>query len=461
MTVEPQTKVPIPVWQKRMINRPNDDCKTVICQRIGDQLPAWRERVDRLLKEKGSFKVCDVTVEQIYRGIRDVQIQVSDISYVDPVEGIRLRGYTIPEVLEKLPKAAGSDYPLAGGLYYLLLVNEMPTLDDALLVEDEWKKHLEVPGYVFDVLNAMPADSHPMALFSQAILAMQHESVFSRLYSQGLAKTDYWEGYLEDSMSLTAKLPSIAAYIYNKKFRDGNFIPPDPSLDWSANFAHMIGKGDDHEYQELCRLFFVLHSDHEGANVSAHASHLVASALSDVYYACSAGMNGLAGPLHGLANQECLRWLLSVKADFPELPSRETLEIYLHQTLDAGVVIPGYGHAVLRVTDPRFTAQLEFGKKYMPEDELFQLVSLVYDVLPPILSKFGKVKNPWPNVDAINGTMQYHYGVREFDIYTVLFGVSRNLGLSAHAIWARALGKPIERPKSLTTKMLEEMIEKD
>jgi citrate synthase len=460
MTVEPQTIVPIPVWQKRIINRPID-CKTVVCQRIGAQLPAWRERVERLLKDKGSFKVCDVTVEQIYRGIRDVQIQVSDISYVDPVEGIRLRGYTIPEVLEKLPKAEGSEYPMAGGLFYLLLVNEMPTLEDAMLVENEWKRHLDVPGYVYDVLNAMPDDSHPMTLFSQAILAMQRESIFSRLYSQGLAKTDYWEGYLEDSMSLTAKLPSIAAFIYNKKYRDGNFIPPDPSLDWSANFAHMIGKGDDQEYQELCRLFFVLHSDHEGANVSAHASHLVASALSDVYYACSAGMDGLAGPLHGLANQECLRWLLSVKADFPELPSREKLGVYLQQTLDAGVVIPGYGHAVLRVTDPRFTAQLEFGKKYMPEDELYRLVNLIYEVLPPILTKFGKVKNPWPNVDAINGTMQHHYGVREFDIYTVLFGVSRSLGISAHATWARALGKPIERPKSLTTKMLEEMVEQD
>jgi citrate synthase len=97
----------------------------------------------------------------------------------------------------------------------------------------------------------------------------------------------------------------------------------------------------------------------------------------------------------------------------------------------------------------------------MPEDDLYQLVTRIHEVLPPILTKLGKVKNPWPNVDAINGTMQYHYGVREFDIYTVLFGVSRSLGLSAHAIWARALGKPIERPKSLTTKMLEDMIEQD
>ncbi|TLN28626.1 citrate (Si)-synthase, partial [bacterium] len=214
------------------------------------------------------------------------------------------------------------------------------------------------------------------------------------------------------------------------------------------------------EYRDLARLFFLLHSDHESGNVSAHASHLVSSALSDVYYSCSAGMNGLAGPLHGLANQECLKWLLDLHAAFPDLPSCAQLEHYIWDYLNSGRVIPGYGHAVLRVTDPRFTAQLEFGKKHMPDDELFQLVTQVYECLPGILVKQAKIKNPWPNVDAINGVLQYHYGVREFDFYTVLFGISRILGLTAHAVWSRALQKPIERPKSLTTRMLEEMVSK-
>jgi citrate synthase len=205
-------------------------------------------------------------------------------------------------------------------------------------------------------------------------------------------------------------------------------------------------------------LFFVIHSDHEGGNVSAHASHLVCSALSDVYYASSAGLNGLAGPLHGLANQECLRWLLGVLEHFGgKLPERDVFERYLRAELAAGKVIPGYGHAVLRTTDPRFTVQLQFAEKHLPDDQVFQLVKLVYEVLPGILAQNGKVKNPWPNVDAINGALQFHYGVRQFDFYTVLFGVSRILGFTAHAVWSRALGKPIERPKSLTTQMLEEM----
>jgi len=257
-------------------------------------------------------------------------------------------------------------------------------------------------------------------------------------------------------LQLTAKLPGIAAYIYNLKFDSGGYIAPDFELDWSANFAKMIGK-DSPDYMDLARLYFFLHADHESGNVSAHTTHLVGSSLSDVYYSCTAGINGLAGPLHGLANQESLRWLLSVYDQFGGLPSREELEQFAWDTLNSGQVIPGYGHAVLRLPDPRFTAQFEFGKKYLPDDELFKLVQLVYEVVPGVLQELGKVKNPWPNVDAVSGSLQYHYGVREFDFYTVLFGVSRILGVTANAVWARALGQPLERPKSLTTKMLEDI----
>jgi citrate synthase len=431
----------------------------IIRDKIAAQLPEWRARRNRLMKEHGYFKVCDVTVEQIYGGIRGVQVQVSDISYVDAEEGIRLRGFTIPEVLEKLPKFGDSEYPMMGGLYYLLMVGELPTCEEAMIIEDEWKVRSEIPAYVFDVLRAIPPETHPMTMFSLGIMLLQNLSRFAKGWLNGLRKEDYWELYLEDSLDLTAKVPGLAAFIYNLKYRSGEIVPFNPDLDWSANFAYMIGKGDDKRYQDLARLFFLLHSDHEGGNVSAHTSALVASALSDVYLASSAGLNGLAGPLHGLANQECLRWLLSVREAFPHFPSKEELEAWVWDYIQSGQVIPGYGHAVLRTTDPRFTAQLEFGKKYLPDDEIFKLVNLVYEVVPGVLQQLGKVSNPWPNVDAINGALQYHFGVSQFDFYTVLFGVSRISGLTAHAVWSRALMKPIERPKSLTTKMLEDMID--
>lgn len=430
----------------------------ILKEKIAAQLPEWRERVATLVRESGSVKAGEVNIGQIYGGMRGVRALVTDISYVDPNEGIRLRGYTISEVLEKLPKPDGAEMPYAGGLFYLLLVGEIPTEEQALEVEAEWKKRNQIPGHVFEVLRSMPAETHPMTLFSQGIMAMQPQSVFVEQYNQGdLNKDNYWEAALEDALNLTAKLPGLAAFIYNLKFRQGASEQPKPDLDWSASFAHLIGKGDDAGYMDLMRLYFVIHSDHESGNVSAHATHLVGSTLSDVYYATAAGMNGLAGPLHGLANQMCLRWLLDVRENFDEFPSKEQLERFAWDTVNSGQVIPGYGHAVLRKPDPRFMAQLQFGQQHFPEDELFRLVELVYEVVPGVLEQMGKVKNPWPNVDAISGALQYHYGVREFDFYTVMFGISRIMGVSANLVWARALGQPIERPKSLTTAMLEEI----
>jgi citrate synthase len=181
----------------------------------------------------------------------------------------------------------------------------------------------------------------------------------------------------------------------------------------------------------------------------------VGSALSDAYLSFAAGMAGLAGPLHGLANQEVIRWILDMKSELGGgLPSKEQIANYVRKTLSEGKVVPGFGHAVLRKTDPRYTAQREFALKHMPHDELFLIVSRVYEVVPEILQATGKVKNPWPNVDAHSGQLLMHYGLNEYDFFTVLFGVSRALGTMASLVWDRALGFPIERPGSTTTAIL-------
>jgi len=423
------------------------------------ELPAWRERVATLVDESGSVKVDEVTIAQIYGGMRNVKGLVTDISYVDPSEGIRFRGYTIPEVLEILPKPSTGRMPYVGGLYYLFLMGKVPTEEQAREIENEWKARFAIPPFVFDVLKSMPRDSHPMMLFSTAILALHHESVFAQRYQEGMTRDEYWQPMLEDSLNLTAKLPSIAAFIYSLRFKEGEFIEPNEDLDWGANFAHMMGNPTQ-EYQDLSRLYFILHSDHESGNASAHATHLAGSTLSDIYYAFSAGLNSLAGPLHGLANQEALRWLLGIYQEFNGVPTKEQLRQYAWETLTSGKVIPGYGHAVLRKPDPRFTAQFQYAQEHMRDDAIFQIAEMVFEVIPQVLIEQGKAKNPAPNVDAISGTLQHHYGIKEFDFYTVMFGVGRALGVSANAVWSRALGQPLERPKSLTTAMLEEIAQK-
>jgi len=430
----------------------------ILKEKIAAQLPAQRERYRSLAKEHAEVVVANVTVGQVVGGMRGVKSLLTDISFVDPGEGIRFRGMTIPEVLAALPKPEGADMPYVGGLFYLLLIGEVPTKDQAMAVETEWVKRSDVPRYVFDTLRAMPKETHPMTLFSLAVQSLEPESEFARRYQEGMQKTDYWEPALEDTLNLTAKLPVVAAFIYNLKYREGKEPKVDPNLDYGANFARMLGVENQDEYADLARLYFIIHSDHESGNASAHATHLAASTLSDIYYAFSAGLNALAGPLHGLANQECLGWLLGVRDQFGGVPTKEQLRKYSWDTLESGKVIPGYGHAVLRVPDPRFTAQMKFAKERFPDDTLVQIADMVFEVVPQVLKEQGKAKNPAPNVDAISGTLQYYYGVQEFDFYTVLFGVSRALGVTANYVWARALGQPIERPKSLTMKMLEDVV---
>ncbi|MCK6540672.1 MAG: citrate (Si)-synthase [Anaerolineales bacterium] len=433
----------------------------ILHEKIAAQLPEWRERFKTLAKEHADVKIDEVTVGQVVGGMRDIKALLTDISFVDPAEGIRFRGMSIPEVLKLLPRARGGKMPLVGGLYYLLMIGEVPTKEQAMEVEAEWAKRADLPDYVYKMLRTMPKDTHPMILLTQAVMSLGVNSIFARRYKEGMKKDAYWEPALEDSVDLTAKLPVIAAFIYRYKYFGEKKKPRyNPKLDYGANFARMMKVSDKKGYADLARLYFILHSDHESGNVSAHATHLVGSSLSDIYFAYAAGLSGLAGPLHGLANQECLAWLLDVHGKFGGVPSREDLYKFAWDTLNSGKVIPGYGHAVLRVPDPRFTAQMEFAKERFPEDDLVRLADMVFDVVPTVLREQGKAKNPAPNVDAISGTLQHYYGVREFDFYTVLFGVGRALGVTANYVWARALGQPIERPKSVTMKMLEDAVAK-
>jgi len=428
-------------------------------EKLRQKIEAWRPRTAKLVKEHGDVKLGDVTIGQAIGGARGVKCLVTDISYLDPLEGIRFRGYTIPETLEKLPKVPGSEMPFVEGHVYLLLTGDIPTKDEVIEVAEEFKKRAPVPQYVFDILRAMPRDTHPMTMLSAAILAMQRESVFVQKYNAGISKMDYWDPTYEEAMDLLAKLPQIAAYIFRMKYRSDTIIPPDPNLDMGGNFARMMGIGKP--YDDVSRLYFILHSDHESGNVSAHSGHLIASALSDIYYSLSGMINGLAGPLHGLANQEVLRWIQGVMDKMGgKVPTDDEMKKFVWDTLQSGQVVPGFGHAVLRKTDPRYMAQREFCLKHLPNDLIFKYVDVLFRVVPPILEQQGKAKNPWPNVDAQSGVIQWYYGVKEYDFYTVLFGVGRALGVAANIVWDRALGYPIERPKSVTTAMLEEIATK-
>ncbi|MCB0649143.1 MAG: citrate (Si)-synthase [Saprospiraceae bacterium] len=416
------------------------------------------QELKTIAKEYGEVQLDTVNAGQIIGGMRGIKAMLWDTSSLDAEEGIRFRGYSIPELREKLPKFEGGKEPLPEGLFWLMLVDEIPTQEEVEWLSKEWASRANVEEQVFKTLDSLPIDTHPMTQFTIGVMAMQSSSIFAKKYDEGMNRNDYWDAMYEDSMNLIAKLPRVAAYIYRRSFHGGNHIAPNPDLDWAGNFAHMLGI-DHPDFRSLMRLYMTIHADHEGGNASAHTVHLVGSTLSDAYLSFAGGMNSLAGPLHGLANQEVIKWIFNmIESLGTNTPTKDQLRTYINETLASGQVVPGYGHAVLRRPDPRFMAQKEFAHEYISDDPTVQIVWDLFEVVPEVLGALGKVKNPWPNVDAHSGALLVHYGFTEYSYYTVLFGVSRALGVLAQLCWDRAYGLSLERPKSVTSDWLKSAV---
>jgi citrate synthase len=413
-----------------------------------------------LKKEKGSAVIGEVTVNMALGGMRGIKGLVSETSLLDEMEGIRYRGLTLQDCMAQLPKAPGSNIGLPEASFWLLLTGEIPTDAEVKALNEEFhRRGSTIPAHVYAMIDALPRDTHPMTQLAMSLLALQSTSQFGQAYRSGMKKGDYWKATLEDSISMTAQIPLLAARVFRNVYFDGKQIPTDASLDWAGNYAQMLGVNDSEAFKDVTRLYLMLHADHEAGNVSAHATHLVGSALSDPYYSYAAGVCGLAGPLHGLANQECLRWLKKTKATLGDKePTVELLTQFAKDTLASGQVIPGFGHGVLRASDPRYMIKREFAQKNFPDDPLVKLAEVVFQAVPPVLQATGKVKNPWPNVDALSGTCMAHYGLTQEDYYTVVFAVSRALGVTANLVWSRLMGLPIERPKSVTLEWMQKNV---
>jgi len=431
---------------------------TPLYEALISKVPIQQERFKKIKKDHGDKVVDKVTVNQILGGARSIKSMVWETSNLDAEEGIRFRGLTIPECQEKLPGAKVGGEPTPESLLWLLLTGDVPTKEQSDSVTRDLRSRAVLPAHIEPMIRNFPKGMHPMTQFSTAVNALQTESLFAKAYASGLNKTKYWEPVLEDSLNLMANLPEIAALIYRCTFKDGVITKGSADLDYSANFCRMLGYNTE-SFDELMRLYLVIHSDHEGGNASAHTTHLVGSTLADPYLSYAAGLNSLAGPLHGLANQEVLKWTLDLQKHFHEKGlevNKETITKFAWDTLNSGKVIPGFGHAVLRRTDPRYMCQREFAFKHLPQsDELFTIIRTIYDVMPGVLTEHGKVKNPFPNVDAHSGVLLWFYNLREFEYYTVLFGVSRAMGALSQLFWDRALGFPLERPKSVTPEWIE------
>src|SRR5688500_7571501 len=156
--------------------------------------------IKEMLKEHGSKKIGEVTLSQVYQGMRGITGLVTETSLLDAQEGIRFRGYTIPELQQKLPKAADGSEPLPEGLFHLMLMGELPSEEDVNHITSVLQRRSHVPNHVFASIEATPISTHPMTQFVIAIMALQTESSFAKKYAAGMNKKDYWEAVFDDSM---------------------------------------------------------------------------------------------------------------------------------------------------------------------------------------------------------------------------------------------------------------------
>ncbi|KAM0750135.1 citrate synthase [Meredithblackwellia eburnea MCA 4105] len=433
-----------------------------IQETLAEIIPERQAYAKKLRGEHGDKVLGQVTVEQVFGGMRGIKAMLWEPSVLDSEEGIRFWGRSIPECQEVLPTAPDGTEMLPEAMFWYLLTSKVPSAAETKQFQDELARRAPLPKYVEDILDGLPKTLHPMTQFVIAVAALNHDSKFAAQYKEGIKKADYWKPTLEDSLDCVAKSFTIAARIYKNTYADGakDIAPLDPSKDLSWNFANQIGFGHSAGFVDVIRLYNALHTDHEGGNVSAHTTHLVGSALSDPFLSYSAALGGLAGPLHGLANQEVLRFILGMQKEFGDSLDNEGVKKAIWATLNKGQVIPGYGHAVLRKPDPRFLALQKFAlsRKEVAEDKVFKLVNQLFEVAPGVLTEHGKTKNPFPNVDAVSGSLLYHYGLTDFPFYTVTFGTSRSMGALSQLVWDRALGLPLERPKSLSMEAIAKLI---
>ena len=360
-------------------------------------------------------------------GLRGIPVGTCLTSYVDPIEGVHYVGYPVGDLADLEEE----------DVIYLLLHKTLPSTKESA----EFRKELahrgeEMPTGALRVLETLTTGSgHPMDWLSIGIMAL------GAAETTGDAKVD--------SLNLIARMPELMARIF--LLRGGkpeDLRPRETKLGLVENFVHMLGiDGDEAErMNRVLRFFFILHMDHGGGNLSTFSGKAVASGKASVYVSLSSAMNALSGPLHGRANQACLEFVQRIGTS-----DHDEIEAFVRSELAARRPIYGFGHGVLRAEDPRARLLIELGSEICPDDENFQTVTALREVVPPILQEIPKISNPYPNVDLASGSLLHSVGFRKPDYYTTFFGWARVAGICAQILDERSArdgrGVPIYRPK--------------
>ncbi len=366
-----------------------------------------------------------ITRENLDTGLRGFPVGTCWTSHVDPEIGVTYVGYPIAELAYLPPES----------VIYLLFHKDLPTPAQATSFAQDLATRSLVDPALLQVLRTLPKAGHPMDWFAVAI--------------QALGMTGKTGDYKEDVFNLIARIPTALAAIFRIREGWGDLIPSDPSLGYVENFVHMLGVPgtDEAALAKLLRIYYVLHMDHGGGNLSTFTGKAVASGLADVYQSLASAMNGLAGPRHGLANQDCFAMVKEIDSEDPV-----EVEQMMRDRLANRQLIFGFGHAVLRREDPRAKVEFDVGDELYPDDHWFKVVKALRSGAVKVLQENPKVSNPYPNVDLVSGSLLSAGGLSDPDYYTTLFGWSRIAGIGAQIVDERTAfrdgkGVAIYRPR--------------
>jgi len=369
----------------------------------------------------------EITEDQLETGLRGYPCGYCTTSYVDPQKGLLYAGHPVSELVRQNPEDVIS----------LLYFGELNGKSE--FIQDLRRRAFLSPKTIA-AIEALPREGHPMKFFSAALLI--------------LGMIEGVNDYREDCLNVIAKIPYLAAVVINTHAGWGKSPKLRPELGYMESFTELLqvpGKKSQ-ELEEVFRLFNILHLDHGGGNLSAFVGKAVASGLEDIYGSLTASLCALAGSRHGKANQDSLVFVEEVLQEVGENATEKDIEAFLQKKVGMGALVFGFGHAVLKVEDPRATVLYDYAEKKHSDHPLVKTARLLRKVAPKVLAKNPKISCPYPNIDAISGTLLTAAGFGYPNYFTVLFGLARCVGVAIQILYERTearegKGTPIVRPK--------------
>lgn len=373
-----------------------------------------------------------ITRNHLDTGLRGFPVGYCTTSHVDPQKGLFYGSKAVDQLAYRDPIE----------VIYLLYYGKEGSAKEVRGFAELIAGRSELSLEVIQAIGALPRKGHPMKLFSAALLFL---GMFQKTGN-----------YREDCINVIAKLPHLVACVINHHAGWGKTPAAQPNRGYIENFVHLLKmpRIDAQVLIPALKLFGILHFDHGGGNLSTFVGKAVASGLEDLYGSLCSAMCALAGPRHGKANQDCLEFVRYVLDEVGENATADQVEALIRHRLATRQLIFGFGHAVLRVEDPRATVLYDYVQKHYSHHPLVKIALLLRERGSKVLIENPKVSDPYPNVDAISGTLLTAAGFPHFEYYTLLFGLFRCVGIAVQIVVDRleareGKGTPIVRPKYL------------